>query len=169
MGKVPQKFNQAMDASAVIEAFDVVLPTRTKAALKKGAARAAYQLQEMMREELNRMVYSTPPGSYQRTETLLRATYAARPGAEHSRDHDAAFAGHDLRVDEGNGGIARVRGAQVDIDIGSWANWAWHVHEGHGNNPGPRPFSERPLKEAPKILDREIGQAIAESLVGLIR
>ena len=166
-------FRFKVDAAGPIEYLSRLLPSRTGPAIKKGAGTAAFRIQQMMREELERLVYSTPESpTYQRTRTLWRATYAARPGGDHSRDHDAAFAGHDLAVTEPvAGGVVVLRGYEAEIDIGSWADWAYYVHEGLGGNAtrGPRPFTAVPLAAAPAITTEEISRALAVALAGSVR
>jgi len=166
-------FRVKVDAAGPIEYLANSLPKRIGPAIKKGAGAAAFRIQQMMRDELERLVYSTPESpTYRRTRTLWRATYAARPGASHDRDYDAAFSGHDLAVTEPvAGGVVVLRGYEAEIDIGSWAEWAYYVHEGLGGNRarGPRPFTAVPLAAAPGIASEEIGRALAVALAGSVR
>jgi len=159
------------DASGPIELFSNALPRNLIPALKRGAGSAAYEIQQMMRSELDRLIYDTPESpNYRRTYTLRRSTYASRPGGNHEHDHDAAKAGHDLAVTRPvAGGVVRVSGFVAEIEIGSWANYAWHVHEGHGFNRTARPFSVRPIEAAPNIVEKEIGSAIAEYILRTVK
>lgn len=162
-----------VDVSGPMELFVSLLPARAKDWVKKGAASAAVQLQDMMRDELDRLIYSTPESpTYVRTYTLFRATYAARPGANHSFDHAAAASGVDLRVEMPvAGGIVRLTGYEAEVEVGSWADYAQYVHD--GNSPAgqrtPKPFAVRPAKEAARILSREVNAAVAEGLASSIR
>lgn len=138
--------------------------------IKSGAGKAAFRLQEMMRAELDRLIYSTPESpNYHRTRTLYRATYAARPGGNHSRDHEAAKAGVDLKVTEPvAGGVVRLKGFVAEVEIGSWANYAWHVHEGHGlGYRVPKPFAVRPMEAAGRILSEELTKSLAAGLASI--
>jgi len=162
----------SFDAGGPIMLFDDIIPRQLPQWIKKGAGAGAIRVQDIMRAELDRLIYSTPESpNYKRTHTLMRATYAARPGANHSGDHAAAKAGQDLRVSApAAGGVVKLVGYVAQIDVGSWADWAWHVHEGHGNGSRiPKPFTVRPLNEAQGILREEIGQALNLGLASILR
>lgn len=164
----PQVFAASVDASGPISMFRDVLPNNLTPTLKTALGKVAYRLQEIMRQELDRLIYNTPisPSGYIRTGTLRRATYAARPGADHSRDHDAAFAGVDLGVTlPAAGGVVRMNAYAGEIEVGSWANYAWFVHEGYGNGHRvPKPFAVKAQDQAGQIVDEELGQALADSI-----
>lgn len=166
------KLDFRFDASGPMRLFSEVLPRVVPQALKQGAANAAIILQNRAREELRRMIYDTPESPYyKRTWTLYRATYAARPGADHSRDHDAAFSGVDLAVTApAAGGIVRLDGWEASFDLGSWARWASFVHEGYGPE-GPRPpkpFLAAVQPEFTRTVVDETNKALAAA-IGRIR
>lgn len=159
------------DSSGPILLFGEMLPRLIPQALKKGAANAALRLQARAREELRRMIYDTPESpNYRRTGTLYRATYVARPGANHSNDHDAAFAGVDLAVTApAAGGIVRLDGWEASFELGSWAKWANFVHEGYGPE-GPRPpkpFLAAVKPEFERTIIDETNKALAAVLNGI--
>lgn len=171
-------FDFKLDASGPMELFNTVLPREIEPILKIGAGRAAIRIQNLMRDELDRLIYSTPETpNYVRTHTLMRSTYASRPGAQHGHDHDAAAAGTDLAAGQTDpnsigrgGGFVRITGYEAEVEIGSWANYAEAVHEGWGSGARiPKPFSRMPAEEAPGILEKEIGQALAESIARSVR
>lgn len=170
----PVSFNVKVDAKGPIELFNMRLPRGLSDALKKGAGGAAYELQEMARSELDRLIYSTPESpNYKRTWTLWRSTYASRPGTNHSNDHAAAKAGVDLAVpskSEAAGGLVRLRGFEADIEVGSWADYSLHVHEGHGlGHRIPKPFMIKAMENGSRIAQQEIGSAIAAYIATTVR
>lgn len=174
MANLPVNFQVKVDASGPIELFNNRLPRGLGDALKRGAGGAAYELQELARSELDRLIYSTPESpTYQRTWTLWRSTYASRPGSNHSNDHQAAEAGVDLAVRskaEAAGGLVRLKGYEAEIEVGSWAEYSLHVHEGHGlGHRIPKPFMVKAMENGTRIAQDEIGSAIAAYIATTVR
>jgi len=93
--------------------------------LERGVGRAAIRVQQMMRENLESMIYQQPPAAsgYVRTRTLFRSTHAAAPGTEHGGDQSRAFAGGDLAATVPENVVVR-RGTEIASEVGSWIRYA---------------------------------------------
>ena len=68
--------------------------------LEEAVGKSAIQVQDIIREDMESMIYSggQGPSGYERTRTLLRSAHAARPSNEHGSDEDRAFGGADLKA-----------------------------------------------------------------------
>lgn len=130
--------------------------------LESGVGRAAIRVQQAMREQLERMVYSQPPSAsgYVRTRTLMRSTHAASPNVDHGADESRASGGEDLAATNPTD-VTERRGSQIASEIGSWISYAERVHEGV-NQPSPRPFVTAIVPDAERALQEEVERAIQE-------
>lgn len=133
--------------------------------LERGVGRAAIRAQQLMRENLESMIYSQPPAAsgYIRTRTLFRSTHAAAPNVEHNNDQDRAFAGEDLAATRPEDVVLR-QGTEIMSDVGSWIRYASYVHEG-ANQPSPRPFVEAARDGAEQAMTEEVEAAVQEMMV----
>lgn len=127
--------------------------------LEEAVGRAAIRVQQAMRENLERMVYAQPtsPSGYIRTHTLMRATHAARPDADHSSDESRAAAGEDLAANSPSEVVER-RGNQIMSEIGVWISYGDFVHSGVGQP--PRPFVAQTAQMAERALQEEVERAV---------
>ncbi len=130
--------------------------------LEEAVGRAAIRTQKVMRDQLERMVYSQPPAAsgYVRTRALMRSVHAVVPGANHGGDGSRAAGGGDLAATSPNDVIAR-RGTQIISEVGSWISYAEFVHEGV-NQPSSRPFVTASVSDAEQALQEEVERAIRE-------
>lgn len=132
--------------------------------LEEAVGRAAIRVQQAMRENLERMVYAQPtsPSGYTRTYTLMRATHAARPDADHSSDESRAAAGEDLAANSPSEVVER-RGNQIMSEIGAWISYSDLVHSGV-NQPQPRPFVAQTAQVAERALQEEVERAVRQMM-----
>ncbi len=133
---------------------------RSLAMLEEAVGRAAIRVQQVMRQQLDRMVYAQPPAAsgYARTYTLMRSTHAAKPGTDHGADEARAFGGADLAATDPTD-VTERRGNQIVSEIGSWAGYSEFVHKGV-NQPSPRPFVTATLPDAERALQEEVERAV---------
>lgn len=127
--------------------------------LMEAVGRAAIRVQDVIRNNLEAMVYSQPmsPSGYQRTRTLFRSAHAAKPSTEHSGDEAAAFAGANLAATDPMTVVER-RGDQIVSEVGSWVSYSEFVHE--GVKQPSRPFVAAALPDAERIMEEEIEAAV---------
>lgn len=127
--------------------------------VSRGVGRAAIRTQEIIRENLERMVYSQPPTSnYTRTRTLMRSVHAASPSASHAADETRASGGVDLSASQPDS-VVGAEGSVLISEVGSWISYASKVHEGV-NQPQPRPFVGMAVASAEAFLGEEVMTAI---------
>ncbi len=167
------EFSAEWDMESFMGFLESRLPVGILKAAKQAAGVAAIRLQNMMREDLMRYIYDTPESpSYKRTWTLYRATYASRPGGDHSGDEAAAFGGYDLARSIGaplSTAFAVIEDGIVEIEIGAWTHYAGFVHDGlGGGDRQPRPFTVRAAAASNGIMEEEITKTLeVEVLLGL--
>ncbi len=130
--------------------------------LEEGVGKAAIKIQDIIREDMESMVYSQGQSAsgYERTRTLLRSAHAARPSNEHGSDEDRALGGADLKATKPREVVER-RGKNLVSEAGTWISYAEAVHDGLGRGERTaKPFITRALNEAANILDDEVVEAI---------
>lgn len=133
----------------------------------RGVGKAAIEVQDEMRNNLVNMIYSQPPGLYQRTYTLMRSTHAARPGAAHAGDEGRAHSGMDLRADDPNS-VWEASGHVIEAEAGSWVSYADKVHRGI-NQPQARPFVEQTIQMAEAAMDKNIMDELVKAFAAAPR
>lgn len=128
----------------------------------RGVGRAAIQTQDIIRNNLQNMIYAQSPAAsgYQRTYTLMRSTHAASPSASHDADERRAHGGADLAATDIEPlAVVETAGSTLASEVGSWASYASFVHDGV-NQPQPRPFVSAAVPAAEAALHKEITEAI---------
>lgn len=128
----------------------------------RGVGRAAIRTQDIIRGHLQNMVYAQPSAvsGYQRTYTLMRATHAAPPSANHGADEGRAYAGADLAATSPEA-VVETEGGVLVSEVGAWISYAALVHDGV-NQPQPRPFVAIAVPAAEAALEEEIMAAILQ-------
>jgi len=116
----------------------------------------AVRIQEIMRRNLEAMIYSQPPAAsgYVRTRTLFRSTHASPPDMDHSGDEARAHSGEDLATSAAQA-TGKASNGKIGSDIGSWISYADFVHDGV-RQPEPRPFVDAAEDEANDIIEEEM-------------
>lgn len=135
---------------------------RAKQPLMEAVGRAAIRVQQIVRNNLESMVYSQPPASsgYARTRTLLRSAHAARPSTDHSGDEGRARGGADLVATQPLD-VVEMRGDTIASEIGSWISYSEYVHQGV-DQPSPRPYLRSAEDQAGDILEEEVDRAVEQ-------
>ncbi len=130
------------------------------AKLTEAVGSAGIRVQQLMRENLESMIYmrSPAPGGYIRTRTLYRSTHAAKPDANHSGDESRASSGGDLAAQSASQ-AAGAKGDQLISEVGSWISYAAPVHDG-AFQPQPRPFMKQAESAANTALREEVAHAV---------
>jgi len=118
---------------------------------------AAIRIQEVVRRNLEAMIYSQPPASsgYQRTRTLFRSAHASPPDMDHSGDEERAHGGEDLAAVSASQAAGKASNGKIGSEIGSWISYADFVHDGV-RQPEPRPFVDAAEDEANAIIEEEM-------------
>ena len=128
---------------------------RQRQSVVTAAGRAGIRVQEIIRGNLDREVYSSPPSAsgYIRTHRLMNSVHASPPDASHDDDHDRAL-NNDLAA-RAPSRAAGWDGDNIVSEVGSWVDYADFVHEGV-NQPTPTLFVEDAVDEAEDALADEM-------------
>jgi len=128
--------------------------------LTNAVGAAGIRVQQMMRANLESMIYaqSPAPGGYIRTRTLYRSTHAAPPDAEHGGDESSASSGGDLAATVASQ-AAGMRGDTIISEVGSWISYAAPVHDG-ASQPQARPFMKQAEPAAAVALREEVARTV---------
>ena len=130
--------------------------------LEEAVGKSAIKVQDIIREDMESMIYSQgpSPSGYVRTRTLIRSAHAARPSNDHGSDENRASGGADLKATKPREVVER-RGKNLVSESGSWISYAESVHEGRGmGERTAKPFITRALNDAQNILNEEVLEAV---------